>query len=159
MSSKVNDRLQISLDRKCLHSNNHWYWLFLLFNKLFHDVIYVFFSDILYCFSKFGDIFDEDYFIETLREHVRVVKKLPEDVLLCFNYNISSIPNMRTKAYSSPVYYVQKVLPKMLELGYDKQPHTPLIKRALSLTGKKAKSWVHFVFCSVQGCAYRPILE
>ncbi|RCV36053.1 hypothetical protein SETIT_7G288700v2 [Setaria italica] len=67
--------------------------------------------------SKFGDIFDEDHFIETLREHVRVVKKLPEDVLLRFNHNISSIPNMRTKAYSSPNHYVQKVLPKLLELG------------------------------------------
>ncbi|GJN13667.1 hypothetical protein PR202_gb00397 [Eleusine coracana subsp. coracana] len=67
--------------------------------------------------SKFGDIFDEDHFIATLREHVRVVKTLPEDVLLGFNYNISSIPNMRTKAYSSPNHYVQKVLPKLLELG------------------------------------------
>ncbi|KAK3139440.1 hypothetical protein QOZ80_5AG0383320 [Eleusine coracana subsp. coracana] len=67
--------------------------------------------------SKFGDIFDEDHFIATLREHVRVVKTLPEDVLLRFNYNISSIPNMRTKAYSSPNHYVQKVLPKLLELG------------------------------------------
>nr|CAB3459520.1 unnamed protein product [Digitaria exilis] len=67
--------------------------------------------------SKFGDIFDEDHFMETLREHVRVLKKLPEDVLLRFNHNISSIPNMRTKAYSSAKYYVQKVLPKMLELG------------------------------------------
>ncbi|GJM87878.1 hypothetical protein PR202_ga03876 [Eleusine coracana subsp. coracana] len=67
--------------------------------------------------SKFGDIFDEDHFIATLREHVRVVKTLSEDVLLRFNYNISSIPNMRTKAYSSPNHYVQKVLPKLLELG------------------------------------------
>uniref|UniRef100_A0A804RCY7 O-fucosyltransferase family protein n=1 Tax=Zea mays TaxID=4577 RepID=A0A804RCY7_MAIZE len=67
--------------------------------------------------SKFGDIFDEDHFIETLKEHVRVVKKLPEDVLLRFNHNISSIPNMRTKAYSSPNHYVQNVLPKLLELG------------------------------------------
>jgi hypothetical protein len=32
-----------------------------------------------------------------------VLKKLPEDVLLRFNHNISSIPNMRTKAYSSPL--------------------------------------------------------
>ncbi|KAL6642329.1 hypothetical protein ACP70R_020510 [Stipagrostis hirtigluma subsp. patula] len=67
--------------------------------------------------SKFGDIFDEDHFIETLREHVRVVKMLPEDVLLRFNHNISSIPNMRTKAYSCPNYYVQKVLPKLREIG------------------------------------------
>uniref|UniRef100_A0ACD5XIK2 Uncharacterized protein n=1 Tax=Avena sativa TaxID=4498 RepID=A0ACD5XIK2_AVESA len=67
--------------------------------------------------SKFSDIFDEYRFIETLRLHVRVVKELPKDVLLRFNHNISSIPNMRTKAYSSPDHYVQKVLPRLLELG------------------------------------------
>uniref|UniRef100_A0A453K7C4 O-fucosyltransferase family protein n=1 Tax=Aegilops tauschii subsp. strangulata TaxID=200361 RepID=A0A453K7C4_AEGTS len=67
--------------------------------------------------SKFSDIFDEDRFIGTLRQHVRVVKELPKDVLLRFNHNISSIPNMRTKAYSSPDHYVQKVLPKLMELG------------------------------------------
>ena len=71
-----------------------------------------------HAFSKFGDIFDEDHFIESLRKHVRVVKQLPEDVFLRFGYNISTIPNMRTKAFSPPSYYLQQVLPKMLELGY-----------------------------------------
>ncbi|XBI10079.1 hypothetical protein VPH35_137461 [Triticum aestivum] len=61
--------------------------------------------------SKFSDIFYEDRFIGTLRQHVRVVKELPKDVLLRFNHNISSIPNMQTKAYSSRDHYVQKVLP------------------------------------------------
>lgn len=68
-------------------------------------------------FSKFGDIFDEDHFIESLRKYVRVVKDLPEDVFLRFNHNISIIPNMRTKAFSPPSYYLQHVLPKLLELG------------------------------------------
>ncbi|XP_078157487.1 O-fucosyltransferase 9-like isoform X2 [Carex rostrata] len=67
--------------------------------------------------SKFGDIFDEDYFIESLKNHVRVVKGLPEDLLEKFDHNISSITNMRTKAFSSKSYYLQKVLPKLLELG------------------------------------------
>ncbi|XP_008669806.1 O-fucosyltransferase 9 isoform X2 [Zea mays] len=67
--------------------------------------------------SKFGDIFDEDHFIESLRKYVRVVKDLPEDVFLRFNHNISIIPNMRTKAFSPPSYYLQHVLPKLLELG------------------------------------------
>ncbi|VAH93962.1 unnamed protein product [Triticum turgidum subsp. durum] len=67
--------------------------------------------------SKFGDIFDEDHFIETLRKHVRVVKELPENVSAQFDHNISSIPNMRTKAFSSHSYYLEKVLPKLLELG------------------------------------------
>lgn len=67
--------------------------------------------------SKFGEIFDEDYFIETLKNHVRVVKELPQDILKRFDYNISNIVNMRTKALQSKTYYLQKVLPKLLELG------------------------------------------
>ncbi|OEL30631.1 Uncharacterized protein BAE44_0008348 [Dichanthelium oligosanthes] len=68
-------------------------------------------------YSKFGDIFDEDHFIKSLRKHVRIVKELPEDISLQFDHNISIIPNMRTKAFSPPSYYLQQVLPKMLELG------------------------------------------
>ncbi|MQL89600.1 hypothetical protein Taro_022179 [Colocasia esculenta] len=67
--------------------------------------------------SKFGEIFDEDYFINTLRSHVRVVKELPEDVLLRFDNNLSNIVNLRVKAWSSKTYYIQKVLPKLLEFG------------------------------------------
>ncbi|XP_072950790.1 O-fucosyltransferase 9-like [Typha angustifolia] len=67
--------------------------------------------------SKFSDIFDEDYFIESLKNHVRVVKELPEDILQNFDHNLSNIVNMRTKAFSSKSYYLQKVLPKLLELG------------------------------------------
>ncbi|KAG1331128.1 O-fucosyltransferase 9 [Cocos nucifera] len=75
------------------------------FNSVWHDS------------SKFGEIFDEEYFIETLKNHVRVVKELPQDILKRFDYNISNIVNMRTKALSSKTYYLQKVLPKLLELG------------------------------------------
>ncbi|KAJ4751846.1 O-fucosyltransferase-like protein [Rhynchospora pubera] len=67
--------------------------------------------------SKFGDIFDEDYFIESLKNHVRVVKVLPGDLLEKFDHNLSSITNMRTRAFSSKSYYLQKVLPTLLELG------------------------------------------
>uniref|UniRef100_I1QY61 O-fucosyltransferase family protein n=1 Tax=Oryza glaberrima TaxID=4538 RepID=I1QY61_ORYGL len=67
--------------------------------------------------SKFGDIFDEDHFIGSLRKYIRVVKELPEDAFVNFDHNISMIPNMRTKAFSSESYYLQKVLPKLLELG------------------------------------------
>jgi hypothetical protein len=104
-------------------------------------------------FSKFSDIFDEDRFIETLRQHVRVVKELPKDVLLRFNHNISSIPNMRTKAYSSPDHYLQKVLPKLLELGYGKRSPPQTKKERLGL------NMVSLYFYSMQGCAHRPILQ
>jgi hypothetical protein len=67
--------------------------------------------------SKFGDIFDEDFFIYALSKNVNVVKELPKDVLERYNYNISSIVNLRLKAWSSPAYYLQKVLPQLLRLG------------------------------------------
>uniref|UniRef100_A0A0E0BFZ7 O-fucosyltransferase family protein n=1 Tax=Oryza glumipatula TaxID=40148 RepID=A0A0E0BFZ7_9ORYZ len=60
--------------------------------------------------SKFGDIFDEDHFIGSLRKYIRVVKELPEDAFVNFDHNISMIPNMRTKAFSSESYYLQKAL-------------------------------------------------
>ncbi|KAE9611226.1 hypothetical protein Lal_00012027 [Lupinus albus] len=67
--------------------------------------------------SKFGHIFDEEFFIQTLGNHVRVVKGLPDDILLRFDNNISNIVNLRVKAWSSPTYYIQKVLPQLLEMG------------------------------------------
>ncbi|XP_059630921.1 O-fucosyltransferase 9 [Cornus florida] len=67
--------------------------------------------------SKFGDIFDEEFFIHALKNHVNVVKELPEDILQRFDNNISNIVNLRVKAWSSPTYYLQKVLPKLVEMG------------------------------------------
>ncbi|OWM67460.1 hypothetical protein CDL15_Pgr028323 [Punica granatum] len=67
--------------------------------------------------SKFSDIFDEDFFIDALKNNVKVVRQLPEDVLQRYNYNISSIVNLRVKGWSTPAHYLQKVLPKMKKLG------------------------------------------
>ncbi|KAL5704205.1 O-fucosyltransferase 9 [Ranunculus cassubicifolius] len=67
--------------------------------------------------SKFGDIFDEEFFIHALRNNVQVVRELPEDILEQFEHNISTIVNLRVKAWSSPKYYLQRVLPKLTELG------------------------------------------
>lgn len=79
----------------------------------------MFFFFCLNSFSKFEDIFDEEYFTETLKNHVRVVKELPPEILQRFDNNISNILNLRSKALSSKTYYLQKVLPKLLELGYE----------------------------------------
>ncbi|KAL9449494.1 hypothetical protein AB3S75_011426 [Citrus x aurantiifolia] len=67
--------------------------------------------------SNFGDIFDEDFFMHALRSNVNVVKELPEDILQQFDHNISSIVNLRVKGWSSPTHYLQKVLPKLQQLG------------------------------------------
>lgn len=53
-----------------------------------------------------------------LRNHVNVIRELPEDVLQRFDNNISNIVNLRVKAWSSPKYYLDKVLPKLQELKY-----------------------------------------
>ncbi|EEF28803.1 O-fucosyltransferase 9 [Ricinus communis] len=66
--------------------------------------------------SKFGDIFDEDFFIHALKHDVEVVRELPKDILEQFDNNISSIVNLRVKAWSSPTYYLQKVLPKLIQM-------------------------------------------
>ncbi|XP_059451226.1 O-fucosyltransferase 9-like, partial [Corylus avellana] len=67
--------------------------------------------------SKFGNIFDEDFFINALKNHVNVVKEPPEDIRQRFDNNISNIVNLRVKAWSSPAHYLQKVLPKLVGLG------------------------------------------
>ncbi|XVE60754.1 hypothetical protein DITRI_Ditri05aG0152700 [Diplodiscus trichospermus] len=67
--------------------------------------------------SKFGDIFDEEFFIHALRNHVNVVRELPEDVLQRFDNNVSNIVNLRVKGWSSPAHYLQKVLPKLRAMG------------------------------------------
>ncbi|XP_057973609.1 O-fucosyltransferase 9 isoform X3 [Malania oleifera] len=67
--------------------------------------------------SKFGDIFDEEYFIHALGKNVNVVRELPGDVLQRFDNNISNIVNLRVKAWSSPTYYLEKVLPKLVQMG------------------------------------------
>lgn len=75
-------------------------------------------SDYVIVFSKFEDIFDEEFFIDALKHHVKVVRELPEDVLQRFDNNLSNIVNLRVKGWSSPTHYLHKVLPKLVELGY-----------------------------------------
>ena len=98
----------------------------MLIHVFIQAAYYLYFMDVLkpsffillpYC-SKFGDIFDEEFFIYALRSHVNVIRELPEDVLERFDNNISNIVNLRVKGWSSPNYYLQKVLPKLVELGY-----------------------------------------
>ncbi|KAJ6379451.1 hypothetical protein OIU76_016149 [Salix suchowensis] len=66
--------------------------------------------------SKFGEIFDEDIFTHALKNNVKVVRELPSDILEHFDNNISSIVNLRVKAWSSTTYYLQKVLPKLRQM-------------------------------------------
>ncbi|ONI35727.1 hypothetical protein PRUPE_1G551500 [Prunus persica] len=44
-------------------------------------------------------------------------RELPGDILERFDNNISNIVNLRVKGWSSPAYYLQKVLPKLEKMG------------------------------------------
>lgn len=65
--------------------------------------------------SKFGDIFDEEYFVKMLANDVRVVDTIPGYIMERFDNNISNVYNFRIKAWSSIQYYRDTVLPKLLE--------------------------------------------
>ncbi|KAL9265357.1 ESMERALDA 1-like protein, partial [Drosera capensis] len=65
--------------------------------------------------SKFNDIYDEEYFIDTLGSDVRVVNKVPGYLMERFDQNMSYVYNLRIKAWSSIQYYKDNVLPRLLE--------------------------------------------
>jgi hypothetical protein len=68
-------------------------------------------------YSTFGQIFDEKHFIDSLAHDVRIVHELPQEILHQWG-NLSNIFNFRIKAWSPADYYLEKVLPKLLETGY-----------------------------------------
>ncbi|KAG8382770.1 hypothetical protein BUALT_Bualt05G0111800 [Buddleja alternifolia] len=65
--------------------------------------------------SKFGDIYDEEFFLKTLENDVRIVKTVPGYLMERFDHNMSNVHNFRIKAWSSVLYYRDTVLPKLLE--------------------------------------------
>lgn len=69
----------------------------------------------LYYLSKFKDIYDENHFVSTLENDVRVVNKLPDYIMERFDRNMSNVLNFRVKAWSPIEYYDDVVLPKLLE--------------------------------------------
>ncbi|KAI6677140.1 hypothetical protein NL676_037936 [Syzygium grande] len=65
--------------------------------------------------SKFRDIYDEEFFIKTLENDVRIVDKIPGYVMERFDNNMSNVYNFRVKAWSPIRYYKDAILPKLLE--------------------------------------------
>ncbi|KAL0541890.1 hypothetical protein IC582_021969 [Cucumis melo] len=65
--------------------------------------------------SKFSEIYDEEYFIKTLENDVRIVNKIPEYIMERFDHNMTNVYNFRIKAWSSIQYYKDTVLPRLLE--------------------------------------------
>eukprot|EP00250_Pteridium_aquilinum_P019978 c24650_g1_i1 orf=1058-2110(-) len=67
--------------------------------------------------SSFGDIYNEEHFIKSLADHVRVVKQVPDYIMQKVEYNISLIHNFKVKAWAPAAFYQETVLPKLLEAG------------------------------------------
>ncbi|XP_074274941.1 protein ESMERALDA 1-like [Silene latifolia] len=65
--------------------------------------------------SKFSDIYDEDYFISTLQNEVRIVTEIPDYLMARYDHNMSNVYNFRIKAWSSVQYYKDNVLPRLLD--------------------------------------------
>nr|XP_027093710.1 O-fucosyltransferase 10 [Coffea arabica] len=64
--------------------------------------------------SEFADIYDEEHFIFTLKDFVTVVRELPEEIMKTYDFNISSIPNIRVQAWAPASYYLGEVYPVLL---------------------------------------------
>ncbi|PHT83703.1 hypothetical protein T459_12146 [Capsicum annuum] len=64
---------------------------------------------------QFGDIYDEDHFISTLKDYITVVKKLPAELMERYDSNISNIQNLRVQAWAPPRYYLEEVYPVLFK--------------------------------------------
>ncbi|PWA87394.1 O-fucosyltransferase family protein [Artemisia annua] len=65
--------------------------------------------------SKFNDIYDEEFFVKTLENDVRIVDTVPGYLMERFDHNLSNVYNFRIKAWAPVQYYRDTVLPKLLE--------------------------------------------
>ncbi|KAI3715510.1 hypothetical protein L6452_22494 [Arctium lappa] len=65
--------------------------------------------------SEFGDIYDEEHFIATLKRYVDVVRELPKELMEEYDFNISNIPSFRVPAWASASYYLKEVYPVLKE--------------------------------------------
>lgn len=68
--------------------------------------------------SKFKEIYDENFFISTLENDVRVVDKIPGYLMERFDRNMTNVLNFKVKAWAPIHYYKDTVLPRLLEEKY-----------------------------------------
>ncbi|CAM8883424.1 unnamed protein product [Rhodiola kirilowii] len=67
--------------------------------------------------SEFGDIYDVNHFIATLKGYVQIVEKLPDEIVEFYNGSISNIRNMRVQAWAPVSYYLEVIYPKLRKRG------------------------------------------
>ncbi|KAB1205375.1 hypothetical protein CJ030_MR7G010684 [Morella rubra] len=67
--------------------------------------------------SDFGDIYDEEHFVATLEDYVKVVKKLPDLLMERYEHNITNVPTFHVEAWASISYYLGEVYPVLQKQG------------------------------------------
>ncbi|XP_071724049.1 LOW QUALITY PROTEIN: O-fucosyltransferase 10-like [Rutidosis leptorrhynchoides] len=75
------------------------------FNKVWKDT------------SEFGDIYDVKRFISTLEGYVKVVDKLPDELMERYDRNINNIPIFNVEAWAPANYYLGQVYPVLQKEG------------------------------------------
>ncbi|CAE5958787.1 unnamed protein product [Arabidopsis arenosa] len=67
--------------------------------------------------SQFGDIYQEDHFIEYLKDEVNIVKDLPQHLKSTDNKNLSLVTDTELVKEAKPVDYIEHVLPLLKKYG------------------------------------------
>ncbi|EOA39909.1 hypothetical protein CARUB_v10008597mg [Capsella rubella] len=67
--------------------------------------------------SQFGDIYQEDSFIEYLKDEVNIVKDLPQHLKSTDNKNLSLVTDTELVKEAKPVDYIEHVLPLLKKYG------------------------------------------
>ncbi|CAF2160051.1 BnaA07g08090D [Brassica napus] len=67
--------------------------------------------------SQFGDIYQEERFIEYLKDEVHVVKDLPQHLKSIDNKNLSLVTDAELVKEAKPVDYIEHVLPLLKKYG------------------------------------------
>ncbi|XP_074330784.1 protein ESMERALDA 1-like isoform X1 [Apium graveolens] len=65
--------------------------------------------------SEFKDIYDEEFFLSTLKNDVRIVDKVPGYLMERYDSNTSNLLNFKVKAWAPIQYYKDEILPRLLE--------------------------------------------
>ncbi|KAI3737138.1 hypothetical protein L2E82_27133 [Cichorium intybus] len=65
--------------------------------------------------SKFSDIYDEELFVKTLENGVRIVDTVLGYLMERFGHNLTNVFNFKTKGWAPVQYYMDTVLPRLLE--------------------------------------------
>ncbi|KAL8104620.1 hypothetical protein AgCh_028733 [Apium graveolens] len=103
--------------------------------------------------SNFEDIFDERHFIHSLRDEVRIVKRLPKKFMKTYGYKLLE---MAPVSWSSEKYYLQQILPlfEKHKLIHFKKTDARLANNMISLDLQKLRCRVNF-----QALRFTPQIE